>query len=90
VARRIFDIAADAYKRKGGPAIKDAVLPGVSSLSTRGQLDSEGVAYGGGRADVRLSVDGDGEIYALSKTDGLIRKLTAVVMPPRTSAAGPR
>ena len=38
--------------------------------------------YGGGRADVRLSMGGDGEIYALSKTDGMIRILAAVVAPP--------
>ena len=41
-----------------------------------------GVAYGGGRADVRLSEGGDGEIYVLSKSDGFIRKMVAVVAPP--------
>ena len=42
--------------------------------------------YGGGRADVRLSMGGDGEIYVLSKSDGMIRKLTAVVTPPPVTA----
>ena len=37
---------------------------------------------GGGRADARLAIGGDGEIYIVSKPDGMIRKLTAVVMPP--------
>jgi hypothetical protein len=27
-------------------------------------------------------VGGDGEIYLLSKSDGMIRKMTAVVAPP--------
>jgi len=49
----------------------------------RGQgNDPDGVPWGGGRADVRLAVDGDGELYLMSKGDGMIRKLTAVVAPP--------
>jgi len=31
---------------------------------------------------VRLSMGGDGEIYVLSKTDGMIRILASVVIPP--------
>jgi hypothetical protein len=27
----------------------------------------------GGRADIRLALDGDGELYILSKSDGMIR-----------------
>jgi hypothetical protein len=46
------------------------------------KADPEGVAYGGGRADVRITMGGDGEIYVLSKSDGAIRKMTAVVTPP--------
>jgi len=63
------------------------VLPGLAALTNAGTLDPYGVAYGGGRADVRLSVDKDGELYLLSKTDGMIRKLTGVVTPP---PSGPR
>ena len=29
-----------------------------------------------------LAMDGDNELYAMSKADGMIRKLTAVVTPP--------
>ena len=39
-------------------------------------------AYGGGRADIRIAMGGDGEVYVLSKSDGMIRKMTAVVTPP--------
>jgi hypothetical protein len=40
-----------------------------------GQLDPYGVACGGGRADIRLALRGDGEFYILSKSDGFVRKL---------------
>ena len=82
VKRRMFDIVADAYLHREGIAIPKFVLPGMSGLTNAGQLDPYGVAYGGGRADVRLSMDGDGEIYIMSKSDGMIRKFTAVVTPP--------
>lgn len=80
--RRMFDIVADAYSHKKGIPIPNNVLPGISVLTRVPTLDSYGVAYGGGRSDVRLSMDGDGEIYLVSKSDGMIRKLTSVVTPP--------
>jgi hypothetical protein len=91
--RRMYDIVADAFAHKDGvvdPATHQGVLPGAANATGgwRGKIfvtakpDPYGVPYGGGRADVRLSMDGDGEIYALSKTDGMIRILSAVVTPP--------
>ncbi len=86
--RRMFDIVADAFVRKGGIRTKNCVLPDGSSSAANGLImcgargqgaDPYGVPYGGGRADVRFAVDGDGEIYAMSKADGMIRKLTAAV-----------
>jgi len=50
------------------------------------KADPYGVMYGGGRADVRLSMGGDGEIYVLSKSDGMIRKLAGVITPPPASS----
>jgi len=47
-----------AYKARGGV---DADLPGSSTVS------------GPGRADIRFAVDGAGELYVLSKVDGMIR-----------------
>ena len=96
----MYDIVADAFAKKGGKIGDGTVqaLPGGSGLTggsrngapTETKKDPYGVAYGKGRADVRLALGGDGEIYALSKSDGMIRKLTAVVTPPpaRTSTAG--
>jgi hypothetical protein len=94
--RRMFDIVAETYAHKGGMAAPDHVLPGNSAATTRSQdpahpeakVDAEGVAYGGGRADIRMALGGDGELYVLSKSDGMIRKLIAVVTPPPTSRQG--
>jgi hypothetical protein len=66
------------------------VLPGASSITggfrngnlTTGKVDPYGVPYGGGRADMRLARGGDEELYLMSKSDGMIRRLTAVVTPP--------
>jgi hypothetical protein len=91
--RRMYDIIADAYAHKDGvvdPVTHKGVLPGEAAAvgGWRGKTyvnpppDPYGVPYGGGRADMRLSMDGSGEIYALSKTDGMIRILAAVVTPP--------
>jgi hypothetical protein len=88
--RRMFDIVADAYKQKGGTPAQDRVLPGAAAATTgfrdpektQPKADVGGVAYGGGRADVRIALGGDGEIYVLSKSDGMIRKMTSVVTPP--------
>jgi hypothetical protein len=89
---RMFDIVADAYVHKGGTPAQDRKLPGGSGATTgwrdpehkQPKADAEGVAYGGGRADVRLATGGDGEIYVLSKPDGMIRKMTAEVTGPAT------
>jgi hypothetical protein len=87
--RRMFDIIAQTYAQKGGTPAPDRVLPGAAGATTgwrdpdhkQPKADPEGVAYGGGRADVRIAMGGDGEAYVLSKSDGMIRKMTAVVAP---------
>jgi len=92
--RRMFDIVKDAFAHKGGIAVKNCVLPDGSSSAEGGLiacggrghgLDPYGVEYGGGRADVRLAMGGDGEIYILSKADGMIRKMISVVSAPPAS-----
>ena len=88
--RRMFDIVADTYKQKGGTPAQDRVLPGAAGATTgwrdpehtQPKADPEGVPYGGGRADTRVALGGDGELYILSKSDGMIRKLSAVVTAP--------
>lgn len=94
--RRMFDVVAETYARWGGMPAPDHVLPGNAGATTRAanaaqaevKTDPDGVAYGGGRADVRMALGGDGELYVLSKSDGMIRKLTGVVTPPPTSKKG--
>ena len=78
VNRRLFDVVADEYARRGGAA-GSAVLPGGARV-TNGN-DPDGIPYGGGRADIRLTLGGDGEIYVLSKSDGMIRRLVGMVVP---------
>ena len=90
VKRRMFDVVAESYARKGGTPAQDRVLPGAAAATTgwrdadhkQPKADPEGVPYGGGRADIRIAMGGDGEVYVLSKSDGMIRKMTAVVTPP--------
>ena len=57
----MFHIARAGYVARGG---QDPALPGSAS-----------VTGGNGRADIRLQVDDDGELYILSKSDGMIRAL---------------
>ena len=90
VKRRMFDIVAESYAHKGGTPGQDHVLPGAAAATTgwrdadhkQPKVDYEGAAYGGGRADVRIAQGNDGEVYVLSKSDGMIRKMTSVVTPP--------
>jgi hypothetical protein len=90
VKRRMFDVVAETYAHKGGTPAQDRVLPGAAAATTgfrdpdkkQPKSDPEGVAYGGGRADIRIAMGGDGEVYVLSKSDGMIRKMTALVTPP--------
>lgn len=64
---RFFEIIKAAYRTRGGT---DADLPGGSTVS------------GTGRADIRPVLDAEGEMLVLSKSDGMIRYLTAVPEKP--------
>ena len=72
----MYDIVADAFLAKGGTPAQSKRMPDPYGDGTR---------YGGGRANVRLALGGDGELYLLCKTDGWIRKMVAVTTPPPTS-----
>ena len=90
VKRRMFDVVSETYAHKGGTPAPDRVLPGAAAATTgwkdadhkQPKTDSEGIAYGGGRADTRIALGGDGELYVLSKSDGMIRKMLAWVASP--------
>jgi hypothetical protein len=66
---RMYEIVADEYHARGGPL---TTLPGSATVSD---------LTGGGRADIRLAVDSLGELYILSKSDGMIRSVTAAPAP---------
>jgi len=57
-----WPIVEEAYHARGG---LDPDLPGGATVS------------GSGRVDLRLAEDADGELYLLSKSDGMIRRITA-------------
>ena len=88
--RQMFSIVAEAYSHKGGTPAPERALPGRGGATTgwrdaeqkQPKADPDGIAYGGGRADIRMASGGDGELYVLSKSDGMIRKMAAVVTPP--------
>jgi len=82
VNRRLFDIVADEYHQRGG-SIPPNALPGYANATTGN--DGDGVPYGGGRADIRLALGGDGEIYVLSKSDGMVRLMAG--FPPTVAVA---
>lgn len=84
VKRRVFDILSDKYHQKNGNSGGSALPGGCGGLATGGN-DPEGFPYGCGRADIRLAQGADGELYLLSKSDGMIRKFTAVLIPPTIS-----
>jgi len=58
----MFPIVESAYHARGG---KDPDLPGRSTVS------------GPARVDMRFAVDAQGELYIFSKSDGVIRRVTA-------------
>ena len=71
--RRMFDIVAEAFARKGGTHAANHLLPANAPSTNR--PDRNGVPMGGGRVDIRIAEDGDGELYVLGKTDGTIRAM---------------
>lgn len=60
---RLRALSEESYKRRGGRAPN---LPG------------RGFVAGAGRVDLRLAEDSDGELYALTKGDGMIRSFESV------------
>jgi len=71
---RAYEIVASEYHARGGP---DTDLPGSATVSD---------LTGGGRADIRLAVDAAGELFLTSKSDGMIRALTAAPAPAAAPA----
>jgi hypothetical protein len=59
----MFPIVLASYQARGGT---DLDLPGAATVS------------GPGRADIRLATDAAGELFILSKSDGMIRAVTGI------------
>jgi subtilase family serine protease len=78
---RLFDIVAAENTARGGKRSSGAVLPGAADHLSDG-LDGDGIAYGGGRADIRFALDRDGELYVLSKSDAMIRAFSTSFSQP--------
>jgi mono/diheme cytochrome c family protein len=72
-------IVEATYRERGG---KGEALPGAAGVSGRG------------RVDLRFAVDNEGELYLLTKSDGMIRKIVgarpASLTAPAPAAAAPR
>ena len=71
----MFPVVEAAYKARGGASPK---LPGRTDLVK------------GGRADVRFSIDADGELYLYSKGDGVVRKIVGATVIATSSAQAVR
>jgi hypothetical protein len=56
-------LTEDAFRRRGGVGDN---LPGFGAVAGRG------------RVDIRLAEDNEGELYILTKPDGMIREIRAV------------
>ncbi len=68
-------IVEEAYRARGG---RGEALPGAAAVSGRG------------RVDFRFAVDNDGEVYILTKSDGMIRSVVgAKAVPITTTSSSP-
>lgn len=71
---RMYEIVSSEYHARGGT---DVDLPGSATVSD---------LTGGGRADIRLAVDAAGELFVLSKSDGMVRSIIAAPTVTSTPA----
>jgi mono/diheme cytochrome c family protein/glucose/arabinose dehydrogenase len=71
-------LTEQTYRARGG---KGEVIPGMGAMAGRG------------RVDLRFAVDNDGELYLLTKSDGMIRKVvgakTATMSAPAANVPAP-
>lgn len=82
-SRRVFDIVRDRWDLRNETATGSVAftgnadgdrLPGNATATNK--VDPYGMSYGGGRADIRLALIDD-ELYLLSKSDGMVRMISA-------------
>ncbi len=82
-SRRVFDIVRDRWDLRNETEAGSVAFTGLADgdrlpggASTTNGADPYGVAYGGGRADIRFALIDD-ELYLLSKSDGMVRAIAA-------------
>ena len=63
LSHRLRALSEETFRRRGGMGDN---LPGFGAVAGRG------------RVDIRLAEDNDGELYVLTKADGMIREVRAV------------
>jgi mono/diheme cytochrome c family protein len=68
-------IVEDTYRARGG---RGESLPGAAAVSGRG------------RVDMRFAEDADGELYILTKADGMIRRIVGAKAGPVLTAPTPK
>ena len=73
VDSNLRQLVEESYRSRGG---KTPALPGFARVS------------GPGRVDVRLASDEEGELYVLTKADGMIRKVVGAPVSARRSGGG--
>jgi autotransporter-associated beta strand protein len=80
-SRRVFDIVRDRWDVRNETAVGSITFAGVAdgdrlpgSAASTNASDPYGTAYGGGRADIRVA-ELDGELYLISKSDGMVRRI---------------
>lgn len=84
-SRRVFDIVRDRWDLRNETALGSTAATGLAdgdrlpggATSTNGS-DPYGISYGGGRADIRVA-ELDGELYLISKSDGMVRRITNAI-----------
>lgn len=65
-------LTEEAYRKRGG---KGEALPGMGAMAGRGRID------------IRFAEDNDGELYVLTKSDGMIRRVVGARVAATTTAA---
>jgi autotransporter-associated beta strand protein len=80
-SRRVFDIVRDRWDMRNETTAGSTAFTGVADgdrlpggAASTNASDPYGTAYGGGRADIRVA-ELDGELYVISKSDGMVRRI---------------
>ena len=68
-----------AWQGQVYPSMYPVTEAGYAARSGKSGLPGRRARVSGGRADIRFAMDGAGELYILSKSDGMLRAVTGAV-----------